>query len=309
MRPIAVLAAAALAAGCASNDLAGVAPPRDVPHHAVSATPSGITIAAVRTGWVGVKEPHWRYSPPGFLVIPRLFLSRRWHEWIPNISYVVTVGGRALLVDTGADPAIVDPSFMDCDPSSRFFYEHNMRFVAEPEETIDRQLPELGYSLSSIETVVITHFHGDHPGRLASFPDARVLTGPGNWPTHVGSVPCTLPIGLEPELAVFGDGPFGEFPASQKLLDRDDIRMVPLPGHTHGHVGVLVQDADRYWLIAGDATFNLQETEGAQVCGVSEDVEAARRTQQLILQQRNKHDTVLLPAHDPAVFSRLTARQ
>ena len=185
-------------------------------------------------------------------MIPRIFLSRRWHEWIPNISYVVAVNGRTLLVDTGSDPAINDLSYMECDPNARFFYQRNMRFIAEPADTVDRQLPELGFTTDKVETIVITHFHGDHPGRIGAFPKARVLTGSGNWPTHIGAVPCTLPAGFTPDFARFEDGPFGTFATSQKLLGRDDVRLIPLPGHTPGHVGVLVKDADRYWLIAGD---------------------------------------------------------
>lgn len=134
---------------------------------------------------------------------------------------------------------------------------------------------------------------------------AAVLTGPGNWPTHVGMVSCTLPEGLQPELADFHDGPFGVFARSQRLLDRDDVRLVPLPGHTPGHVGVLVRDGEQYWLIAGDATFDRAETDGLHVCGVSEDVIAARETQELIRRQLTTHETVLLPAHDPAVFALL----
>ena len=292
-------------AGCAGADLASVPPPADVPVHAVATTPSGLTIAAVRTGWVGVKEPHWRYTPPSWLVLPRVFLSWRWHPWLPNISYAVTAGGRTVLVDTGTDPRIGDPAYMACDPGARFFYGRNMRFIAAPDDTIDRRLPALGVPLTAVGTVVITHFHGDHPGRVDAFPGARVLTGPGNWPGHLGAVPCTLPPGFAPELAHFGDGPFGVFAASQKLLGRDDVRLIPLPGHTPGHVGVLVRDGDRYWLIAGDATFDRAETDALHVCGVSEDVAAARATQQLIARQLALHDTVLLPAHDASAFGRL----
>jgi uncharacterized protein YbjT (DUF2867 family)/glyoxylase-like metal-dependent hydrolase (beta-lactamase superfamily II) len=283
-------------------------PPDQAPHHVRTTTPSGIGLAAVRTGWVQVKEPHWRYVPPAFLMVPRVFLSRRWHEWIPNLSYVVTTRSRVLLVDTGADPAIVAPGYMDCDRSARLFYRSNMRFVAPPARTIDRQLRELSIAPERVDTVVITHFHADHPGRLSAFPRARVLTGAGNWPSHLGAVPCTLPPGFAPEAAGMGDGPFGVFSESQRLLDDADVRLVPLPGHTPGHVGVLVRDAARYWLIAGDATFDEQETAGLHVCGVSQDPTVARETQRLVRRQVAEYDTVLLPAHDRTVFARLTER-
>jgi len=299
-----LLLAAVLAFGCGTTDLARVEPP-SLPREAETTTPSGIRIVAVRTGWVGIKEPHWRYEPPALLVLPRLVLSRRWHPWLPNISYAIARDGRSLLVDTGADPAIESDDYMRCDPANRFFYRHEMRFRADPEDTIDRRLPELGVRAATLETIVITHFHGDHPGRLAAFPPTRVVTGPGNWPEHVGSVPRTMPPGFAPEIATFPDGPFGVFERSQRLLDGDDVRLVPLPGHTPGHVGVLVRDGARYWLVAGDATFTEEEARSGHVCGLSQDVELAGRTQDRIRRQLDEYDTVLLPAHDPAVFRRL----
>jgi glyoxylase-like metal-dependent hydrolase (beta-lactamase superfamily II) len=302
---IAVAVTLALAGGCSTKDLVDVPPPSGLPRVATVSTPSGLRISAVLTGWVGVKEPHWRYRPPSFLVVPRVFLSGQWHEWIPNLAYVVIAGGKALLVDTGADPAITNPSYMDCDPSNAFFYRHNMRFVAKEEDTVDRRLPDLGLAVDDVQEIVITHFHADHPGRLAAFPRARVLTGRGNWPSHVGSVPCVLPPGFSPEFAEFTDGPFGAFDRSQKLLGRDDVRLVPMFGHTPGHVGVMVRDGDRYWLIAGDATFNREETEKLHVCGVSEDVDLAIETQKKIREQLAKFPTALLPAHDPDVLRML----
>lgn len=173
---------------------------------------------------------------------------------------------------------------------------------------VDRRLPELGLTAADVREIVITHFHADHPGRLAAFPRARVLTGRGNWPSHVGSVPCILPPGFSPELAEFADGPFGVFDRSQKLLGREDVRLIPLLGHTPGHVGVMVHDADRYWLIAGDATFNHEETDKLQVCGLSEDVGLAVETQKKIREQLATFPTALLPAHDPDVLRPPPAR-
>ncbi len=289
-------------AGCTSVDLDEVGPPENVPLRKVVAEAPGVAVHAVRTGWVGIKEPHWRYSPPGFLIVPRIFLSRRWHEWLPVISYVVVVPEGVVVVDSGADPAITSADYMACDPRSRFFYERNLRFRAAPAETIDRQLVDLGIAPDQVSALVITHFHADHSGRIGAFPRARVWTGRGNWPTHLGSVPCTLPPGLEPRFPDFGDGPFGAFGASEVLLRNDDVRIVPLPGHTPGHVGVLVRLGDRWALVAGDATFDRAETEARHVAGVSTDVGEARATQERIARQLAGFDTLLLPAHDRSVL-------
>ncbi len=308
MRPLelAIAIAIALLPGCGTTDPQGIAPPADVPLRASAETASGIRVLAMRTGWVAIKEPHWRYRPPAFLVVPRIFLSGEWHEWLPNISYAIVSGDDVILVDTGAALNISDPAYMACDQRNQFFYQHNLRFSVRAEDTVDTQLSQVAIDPRSVSTLVITHFHGDHTGRIAAFPRARVLTGRGNWPTHVGAVPCTLPAGFSPQFPRLADGPFGAFAESERLTARGNVRLVPLYGHTPGHVGVLVEDAGRYWLIAGDATFDMQQTRAGEVAGVSQDVAQARATQELIARQLDQFDTVLLPAHDKSVFSRLS---
>ena len=303
---LALATAAAVAAACTSSDPTKLDPPQ-APLSSRARIDAKREIIAIRTGWVGVKEAHFRYQAPGFLVLPRIMMSSSWHPWLPVISYAVVTPRGTVLVDTGADPRVGDPEHMACDPRARFFYQRNLRFRAAEDELIDRQLPALGVPVEDVAAVVITHFHADHSGRMDAFPSARVVTGEGNWPTHVGAVPCTWPEGFAPDFPAFEDGPFGAFERSAILLGDPDLRLVPLPGHTPGHVGVLVRSGARYWLAAGDATFDSEETAAGDVAGVSQDVAEARASQDRIRQQLEGHDTVLLPAHDLGAFARLEA--
>jgi glyoxylase-like metal-dependent hydrolase (beta-lactamase superfamily II) len=59
------------------------------------------------------------------------------------------------------------------------------------------------------------------------------------------------------------------------------------------------------YLFAGDATFDQDQTDRGAVCGVSQDLHDARKTQKSIKQQELRFNTVLLPAHDPAVLKTL----
>ncbi|MEM7410153.1 MAG: MBL fold metallo-hydrolase [Myxococcota bacterium] len=304
-----VLGATALVAACSSGpDLAGVAPPDAVPERVRFEVADDLDLYALQTGWVGIKEPHWRYQAPGFLVVPRIFLSGDWHPWLPNLAYAVKTPKGVVLFDTGADPKINDDDYFACDPNSEVFYRRNLRFVVPEDGDLGARLQAIAVPPDDVTDVVISHFHADHTGRLALFPAARLWTGAGNWvpgaagPEHVGAVPCTLPPGLEARAPVFEDGPFGAFEASHVLLGDPRVRIVPLGGHTPGHVGLLVSDGDRYWLVAGDATFDRAETDAGHVAGVSEDVEAARASQARIRDQLARFDTTLLPAHDLAVL-------
>lgn len=49
--------------------------------------------------------------------------------------------------------------------------------------------------------------------------------------------------------------PLGPFPQSLPLTADGDVTVVPLPGHSPGHVGVLVEDGNHTVLLAGDSSY------------------------------------------------------
>ncbi len=268
-------------------------------------TPSGIRIHALATGWVRIKAAHFEARGPTALRIPAILGGRRWVGWMPVWSYLVEHPERTVLVDTGVSPALAQPGYAACDPNNAFFYGRNLRFAAAPDETLAGRLAQLGVAPEAIDDVLITHFHADHSGGLATVPAARVWAGPGNWPSHIGALTCTLPAGFEPT-EIPWDGPaVAGADASHALSTDGALAFVPLPGHTPGHAGLLVQDGDRRWLVAGDATFDLDQTARTAIAGVSEHVGHARQTQRH-LQAAVEGGAVLLPAHDPTVPERLS---
>jgi glyoxylase-like metal-dependent hydrolase (beta-lactamase superfamily II) len=124
-------------------------------------------------------------------------------------------------------------------------------------------LEALGVTRESVDRVLITHLHGDHAlglfdGEAPYFPNARVL----------------LPA---PELSFFTDADKrlstpenrrGGFAIAETLLrlypervdansDSGDIlpgvTLIPLPGHTHGQSGYLIDNGGRDLLLWGDA--------------------------------------------------------
>jgi glyoxylase-like metal-dependent hydrolase (beta-lactamase superfamily II) len=56
----------------------------------------------------------------------------------------------------------------------------------------------------------------------------------------------------------------GPFPASEDLLGDGTCIVVPTPGHTPGHLAMLVRGDGRTWLLAGDLAHDLDELERTQ---------------------------------------------
>jgi N-acyl homoserine lactone hydrolase len=285
----------------------GPAPPSDkLVDSAQVTTPSGIRIHALRTGWVGVKTTHRELDVPRRLALASILLGRSWAEWMPIMVFVVEHPEGVFLVDTGPSPRINDANYFACDSANAFFYERNMRFAVPAGDTLAPRLAEVGIDPSRIRTLLITHFHADHIGGVDVVPRARVLTGAGNWPRHAGSFTCRLPEGLAPSAVAFDGPPIVSFPASHALTSDGKVRVVPLPGHTPGHVGLAVTDAGHTWLMVGDATFDADQTQRGAVTGVSQDFDRAVATQAQLKDASLMASVTVLPAHDLSVFRRLT---
>ena len=128
------------------------------------------------------------------------------------------------------------------------------RFELEPEDEVASQLDPL-----TVRWVVISHLHTDHVGGLSAFAHADVLVSRVEWERAAGMpgrlrgyLPQHWPAGLTPRLVDFSGPAAGPFAASHDVAGDGRLLVVPLPGHTPGHAGLLV---DGETLLAGDASW------------------------------------------------------
>jgi hypothetical protein len=74
---------------------------------------------------------------------------------------------------------------------------------------------------------------------------ARLRGYPSNrWPRWFNPTP----LDLQPT-------PLAPFPQSLRLTADGDVTAVPLPGHSPGHVGVIVEDGNHTVFLAGDSSY------------------------------------------------------
>ncbi|GAA5140438.1 MBL fold metallo-hydrolase [Nocardioides marinquilinus] len=162
-----------------------------------------------------------------------------------------------LLVDSGLGTAdLADPKRLGR------VWRSWMRPALDPAGTAAAQVVALGHDVGDVTDVVLTHLDLDHAGGVADFPHARVHVydaeleaalhprgkehgrylpvqwSEADWVTH------RVPDDAEPWFGMDAVPTVG-----------DDVLMVPLPGHSRGHVGVAVRDGERWVLHAGDAFY------------------------------------------------------
>jgi glyoxylase-like metal-dependent hydrolase (beta-lactamase superfamily II) len=85
--------------------------------------------------------------------------------------------------------------------------------------------------------------------------------------------------------------------------------VVGLPGHTPGHLGVVVIEDERAVLLAGDSSYSQELLLERAIDGVSPNEDDARQTIDRILEFARTRPTVYLVAHDPETGARLERRE
>lgn len=161
-------------------------------------------------------------------------------------SLLVKTPGRRIVVDTG----------LGNDKQGRNIPIWNNRTTPFPE-----MMTAAGFAPDSVDTVLCTHLHVDHVGwntRLVdgqwvpTFPNARYVFGRTeyeHWRDH----------STEPDKqAVFDDsvkpivdaGRADLIPSDHRLCE--EISMIPTPGHSPGHISVLIQSDGEQALLTGD---------------------------------------------------------
>jgi N-acyl homoserine lactone hydrolase len=103
--------------------------------------------------------------------------------------------------------------------------------------------------------------------------------------------------------------PHGPFPQSLTLTEAGDVTIVPLPGHTAGQIGVIVEDGDHAVLLAGDSAYTQELMLRGIVDGPSPDDAVAQLTHRRIRELAAATPTVYLVAHDSKSAARLSERR
>jgi N-acyl homoserine lactone hydrolase len=270
-------------------------------------------IHAIQTGTVALTSA-WREGVGhGRRRLLHAIGDRKWTEPLPIYAFAIEHPEGVIVVDTGEDARASERSyFARWHPGLRAFRES-----VESEQEIGPQLERLGIPPGDVRWVVLTHLHTDHAGGLHHFPENEILVTRteleyasglrGRLRGYVANK--HWPIWFNPTLLELEPAPFGPFPQSLRLTEAGDVTLVPLPGHTPGQIGVLVDEGDHAVLLAGDGSYTQELMLRGKADGVGADEEAERLTHERIRAFAAATPTVYLVTHDPETAGRLAERR
>ena len=136
-------------------------------------------VSVVSTGTVQIRPEHVESN--GTHLFWWLFTSRKWTEPRPINVYVIEHERGLVLFDTGQDRRSVTDADYFPRGLTGLIYARLARFAIRPEETLTAQLATLGYDVSAVSKVVLSHLHQDHIGGLPQLTGAEILVSADEW--------------------------------------------------------------------------------------------------------------------------------
>ncbi|MEA2449501.1 MAG: N-acyl homoserine lactone hydrolase [Thermoleophilaceae bacterium] len=270
-------------------------------------------VHAIQTGTVSVRSRQPEGVGHGLARRVRPLLDRHWTEPLPIYAWLVEHPEGLIVVDSGETARASGPGWF---PRWHPYFKLAVRFHVKPEDEIGPQLEALGFAAADVRWVVITHLHTDHAGGLGHFEHSEVVMSRTEYDEAKGFMgqlrgylPQHWPDWFAPRLLELDGDPFGPFPDSLPLTDAGDVRIVATPGHTNGHLSVVLEDGDDTIFLAGDTSYNERLMVDGAVDGVSPDERAARTTLDRIRAFALERPLVYLPAHDADAGRRLAERR
>jgi glyoxylase-like metal-dependent hydrolase (beta-lactamase superfamily II) len=219
-------------------------------------------------------------------------------EWQPHVSLnargtielaltclLVRVGDRRILIDTG--------------------------YGVQPERPevgqLANSLAVVGVSAGDIDTVVISHPHGDHIGGVTvgsggaaqlTYPSARHWLGKADW-DHFSPPDMAQQHGLVDKLMPLANAQRLDLADGEQEI-APGVRLLPLPGHTPGHIGVAFTAGNEMAIYVGDLVHHALQIEHPDWSPIFDSLpQLSRQTRRDLVERARREHALVLSYHLP----------
>lgn len=240
-----------------------------------------------------------KFRRDGFHTQPFVFGGEEGMEkFDKNVRYRASL--QNYLIDTGSEVILVDTGFTDAVPEGAPA-EDALGFMGYVISDYLTAFKALGYQPEQVTKILLTHRHADHSGSLGCFPNAKIYVNEAELGAdELKGVENLVPV-------KFTDGPYFNFPESQKI--QDGIYFIKATGHTRGNSIVIVEQDGLFYMIHGDITYIDEALYEDKLSIVYDDLPATRVTQDRVREFVRSHPTVYMGTHTPQGYENLEAKR
>ena len=172
---------------------------------------------------------------------------------LPVMAFLIQTDDGYILFDTGCRHDSMDGYW-----SPKITNSYTL--VQTPAQRLEAQLALCGVTPEEISAVVLSHLHFDHTGGLYLFPHAKVYAPRADFTV------AQTRVRINPDPFTHGGYCRRDMDSWQNvftLCDQDfdlcpGVRVVQLPGHTPGLMGLMVTLADQTLLLPQDCVYTTQ---------------------------------------------------
>lgn len=232
--------------------------------------------------------------------------SRDSYVDVPVIAFLVEhPGAGPVLIDTGFHGSVaIDPAQAMGRFGGLLFKDVEM----ESRDAVPPQLRARDVAPESVSTIVMTHLHSDHASGISHFPEATFVINGQEWEAarkgsqFDGYLKRQYDHAFDYRLVDFngpGAGSFATFARALDLFGDGSVRLVSTPGHTEGHLSVVLRLAGREALISGDAIYTMRTLEHQHLPHKMVDEHRFTRSlREIGLYVEQTPDALMIPGHD-----------
>jgi glyoxylase-like metal-dependent hydrolase (beta-lactamase superfamily II) len=228
-----------------------------------------------------------------------IFSDAQPDEWQPHVTrnprgnielaltcLFVSVGDRRILIDTG------------------YGIVPNRPEVGQ----LGRRLRELGVSSDDIDTVVISHPHGDHIGGATvgtgeaaqpAFRSARYWLGRADWDHFSSPELLELAPHVRDKMLPLADAQRLDLAEDEREI-APGVRLLPLAGHTPGHMGVAFTSGQETAVYVGDLLHHALQIEHPEWSPIFDALpRLSRETRRALVERARRERSLVLSYHLP----------
>ena len=220
---------------------------------------------------------------------------------VPVPFFLIQHKGKNILFDTGNAKEVSKNPEIHWGQIVNTYYP-----IMQEKQFVVNQLKELKIEPEDVDYVILSHLHLDHAGGVGCFNNATYITHKKEmeWAFDPECVQKSAYIMQDITKNAKWLQLENGFEEAYDLFDDGVIKIYPTPGHTPGHLSVLITLQNSKFFLTSDSCYTEENLNDNIPPGLVWDEEASIKTVDFIRKLQTEQNVEIVTGHDPNAWKR-----